>query len=530
MALTPEQIQHMNQITGLNKPVTPAQGASQNRAQQVLALAKQPLNPSSSNYGSDVADAAKGGFNTMGQGIKEATPDGTGNVGNLVEGVGKILGGAAQTVTSPLAPILKPVGNAIDKAGNTLADTPYMQAYGKDTTSLPANEPTAPERVAGTIANYANAAGVVAGGPEVVEQIGKLSDSVKTGIDSMAQPPKEAVPTVNPAEVKATQVKAKTQAAVNSATEDWKRPINQPGTKFNNAKTIAESSPEVPKFLAEQGINPSAHIEDGKYTTTETADALRNTAVKMSNDTLRPSLQMADYTTPKTPVPEIIKSAIKNVQKDSNMTEGDKTTAINNLQNESGALQKKYPNGMGLTDMHDNKITYSKNSGYSPIKDPAANIKASGNRALASAFQTGVEDKAPSSVPVGDFNKYASQYFKAADYLDALDGKVAPVTIGQQIARGAAKFGGAAIGAKFGGGVVSEFAGYQIGKSLEHAVENMTNPTRATYLHNLETTNPDAFTKVKNFLKTQSEGNTGVPRLNAPTSTQLPPAPIRGRH
>lgn len=529
MALTPEQIQHMNQITGLNKPVTPAQGTSQSRAQQVLSIAKQPQDGQSPGYGNQVADAAKGGLSRIGQGIQEAKPDGTGNVGNLVEGVGKVLGGAAQAVTSPLAPVLKPVGDVIDKAGKALADTPYMQAYGKDTVSLPADEPTAPERVAGTIADYANAAGVVAGGPELADQIGNLSKSIKTGLKSDPNIPPKQPATGNPAETNTAQVKTKAQAAVNSATEDWKRPINQPGTKFNNAKAIAESFPEVPKFLAEQGINPSAHIEDGKYTTTETAEALRSTAAKMSNDTLRPSLQMADYTTPKTSVPEIIKASIKNVQKDGNMTEGDKTTAINNLGKEADALKAKYPNGMSLTDMHDSKITYSKNAGYSPIKDPNANIKASGNRALASAFQKAVESKAPDSVPVGDFNKYASQYHKAADYLEALNGKIAPITIGQQIARGAAKFGGAALGAKFGGGVVSEFAGYQIGKALEHAAENMTNPMRATYLSNLETTNPEAFTKVKAYLEAHSSGNTGTPRLSPPTSTQLPAAPIRGR-
>lgn len=475
---------------------------------------------------SDIGDQASSGANTFMDGVKEATPHGDLNPLNLVEGVGKILGGAAGVVTSPLAPAIKPVSNIVHDIGNKVADTPLLQAYGKDTASLPADEQTAPERVAGTIANYANAAGTVAGGEETIrnlpDTIAKVKsgiNTVKTGVADATQSVKNSL-TPDPALAK---TQSKTQAAVNSAAADWQKPatINKPG--FAKPKAILANSPDTPKFLAEQGLNPSAHIEDGKYNTSDTAEALRNTAAKMSNDTLRPSLQMADYTTPKTPVTDILKQTEKNIEADKELTDGEKEVAKNNAAKEAAALQKNNPNGMSLTDMHDSKITYAGKGGYSPIKDPAADVKAASNRAMASAFQKTVEDKAPASVPVKPFNQYLSKYFKGADYLDSLNGKTAPVTVGQQIARGAAKYGGAMVGAKFGGGVVSEFAGYQIGKALEHAAENLTNPMRASYLRNLEVTNPQAFTRVKAYLEKQSSGNTDIPRLPSPSFTPLGP-------
>lgn len=487
----------------------------------VIKPAQQPAKstgsqlPNAANYGSDVANAAEGGANQIEQGIQEAKPDGTGNIGNMVEGVGKVLGGAAQAVTSPIAPILKPIGDAINKAGDALADTPYMQAYGKDTASLPADQPTAPERVVGTIANYANAAGIVGGGEGIVRNLPDTIAKVKSGVDAV-----KTATTPNP-EDDAAKTQAKTQAAVTSATADWQKPTTL-GNGYAKPKAILANSPDTPKFLAEQGLNPSAHIEDGKYNTSDTADALRATAAKMSNDTLRPSLQYADNTTPKTPVVDILKQTQKNIEADKELTAGEKETALSNASREATALQKNHPTGMSLTDMHDSKITYAGKGGYSPIKDPAADVKAASNRAMASALQKTVEDKAPESVPVKPFNQYLSKYFKGADYLDSLNGKKAPVTLGQKIARGAAKYSGAAVGAKFGGGIVSEFAGYQIGKALEHAAENLTNPMRASYLRNLEVTNPEAFTRVKAYLNKQSSGNTGTPRLNAPSATQLP--------
>lgn len=468
---------------------------------------------------SDIGDQAKSGASTFSEGLQEATPHGDLNPLHLVEGVGKMLGGAASVVTSPLAPILKPVSNIINDTGDRLADTPYMQAYGKDTASLPADEQTAPERVMGTIANYANAAGTVAGAEGTIHDLPTTIAKVKSGIDTV----KSNIKPPEPPGGAAAKVQAKTQTAVNSAAADWQKPatINKPG--YAKPKAILSQSPDTPKFLAEQGLNPSAHIEDGKYNTSDTADALRNTAAKMSNDTLRPSLQMADYTTPKTPVADILKQAQKNIEADKELTAGEKETAKSNAAKEAGALQRNNSNGMSLTDMHDNKITYAGKGGYSPIKDPAADVKAASNRAMASAFQKIVEDKAPESVPVKPFNSYLAKYYKAADYLTSLQGKGAPVTLGQQIARAGAKYGGAMVGAKFGGGVVSEFAGYQLGKALEHAAENLTNPMRASYLRNLEVTNPEAFTRVKAYLDKQSKGNTDTPRLPAPSFTPLGP-------
>jgi hypothetical protein len=55
-----------------------------------------------SNYGKGVLDNVKAGAQRVVEGVKEAAPNGHGT--GLVEGVGKILGGAAQAVTAPIPP------------------------------------------------------------------------------------------------------------------------------------------------------------------------------------------------------------------------------------------------------------------------------------------------------------------------------------------------------------------------------------------------------------------------------------------
>lgn len=282
--------------------------------------------------------------------------------------------------------------------------------------------------------------------------------------------------------------------------EDWTRPVKENTASFNKTRQIYDKTPDIPKFLAEQRINPSTHIEDGRFVTKDSAQALRDTAGKISSDTLRPSLQMADYTTPKTAISELETNAIAQAKETKGITAGNMEQIIGKIKQEASSLQKKFPDGISLTDMQDNKITYAKNGGYSPVNDPLVNNTATANRSFSSAMQKMVETKAPKDVPVEDFNKYLSKYYKSADYLDSLHTKKAPVTLGQQISRGIAKFGGAAIGGHFGGGVVSEFAGYQIGKAIEHALENLSNPARESFLRNLKVTNPEAFTKVEQYL------------------------------
>jgi hypothetical protein len=466
--------------------------------------------PSGFNPLGDIASAAKGGIDYGIQGYEKART--ASNPLQLLEGSAQLGAGFIGALASPLAPILKPVGQVIDAATQPIQNNPAVQQFAMS----PAGEATS--RVAEDVSNLDAIAGFAAAPEAAVPGLKTLKN--------LATP--KAVP-VTP-EITAAAAKAKSDAVATSLAKEWQAPaqVNKPA--FNKPRAVLEKDPNTPVFLGKQGIDPRAHIEDGKYTTTDTADALRDTAGKMSTDTLRPSLQMADYVTPKTPVSELEQAAINQARKEPHVTAGDLESIISNIRKEAAALKTKYPDGMNLTEMHDNKITYAKNGGYSPIKSAADNNTATGNRAFGSALGQAVETKAPASVPVKDFNSYLGSYYKAADYLDTLNGKTAPTSLVQDFMRAGAKFGGAAVGSHFGGGIVSAFAGYSIGRAIEHALENMPNPMRGPFLRNLQMTNPEAFTKVQEYLHAQTSGNTGTPRLPAPRfvplGSETKPAPV----
>lgn len=445
-----------------------------------------------------IKNAAVEGGEKVIQGDQEANPENGNGVGGLVEGVGKILGGGASAVTSPIAPVTAPVGTAVNAVGSKI-QVPGEEKFANSSAGDVATH------IASTVSDYANAAGTVAGLDTAPEVGGAIKDATTGTTDALSKVP---------GNIKSA-IKGSPDKHLASTATDWQKPTTISKPAFNNARAVLDKSPDAPNFLAQQGLNPAAHIDEtGRFDTADSAQALRDTANKMSNDTLRPSLQMADYTTPKTAVKDIASDAIKNATQDKTLTAGDKEKVTSNINREASALKTKFPDGMSLTDMHDNKITYAKNAGYSPIKSAADNNTATANRSLASAFQKTVEDKAPNSVPVKAFNNYLSQYHKGADYLDALNTKIAPTSIAKNIARLGAKATGAIVGSHLGG-LPAEFAGYQVGRALEHAAENLTRPMRAQFLDNLEKTNPPAFTKVQQYLSEKNAGNPGILKLPA---------------
>lgn len=131
----------------------------------------------------DIGAAAQAGIGKIGEGMHEADPTGKGGVGGLVTGVGKVLGGAAEVVGSPIAPAM---GATVGKAVNAYSDfatsdkNPFLPNGAKgveDFANSPAGRTTSD--IASTVGDYANAAGTVAGMEGVVRAIPSVVDSVK---------------------------------------------------------------------------------------------------------------------------------------------------------------------------------------------------------------------------------------------------------------------------------------------------------------------------------------------------------------
>jgi len=312
----------------------------------------------------------------------------------------------------------------------------------------------------------------------------------------------------------------------NQAVSDWEKPTTIPKAAFNKPTDIftsaADRGTNVGETLVDNGIRLEDNItksDTGRtvYDTADTATKLREDTMTMSNEMLRPSLQMADQGgAPKAPVSDLVQGAIDRITSNNSIPAETKATIIKNIQATEEPLTSQYPGGMGLENLQDEKITRDLNAKYSPVGDIATNNEAIKNKALADSARALLEKNAPSDIPIREFNKELSSQYRAADYLDALHGKSVPQSFLSRMAATGAKLGGAVVGNLFGGGLISSYAGYQFGGMIERFIEGMPNAIKTKVLDNLEQTNPEAFQKIQSYLDAQKTAQAARLQLPAP--------------
>lgn len=473
--------------TGINNTADKAFGAYngmiQNDSQNLTAAVQGKESPIAagasafSNLARPVGKAVSKVFSPV-TALEQATQKGTGRIADLLTG--------------------RPQGTS--SANLNDAQTATLNAY----QSWATKNPNASKELE-ALGNAFNVGGTLAGGQDAVEAAPGVASDIKgalSGNDSIAG---RAVQSVSDAGNEAkSAISSRVQSHyVSQAQDEFTKPTTKTGyskatTIFNNAKAAGQNIGET---LVQNKINPSDIIQDGKYNVGDTPDKIRDDAGQASKDMLRPALAKADATTPKTPVEEITNKTVADIKNTQGETAGNIKTQVAKAQAEGAALSEKYPDGMSLTDMHDEKIAYAKNGGYKPVGSVEDNNSAAMNRSFGRTLANEVETKAPADVPVHEFNGELQKQYRAADYLDALDGKKAPVSIASKVAKQAAKGVGAMVGNATGAGILADMAGYNLGGTLEGIVENMSNPVKAAFLRNLETSNPEAFTKVQDYLK-----------------------------
>lgn len=476
--------------------------------------------PQAPGYFQRVGNSISGAVNDIGSAVKESFNNPQGGLGDVLGTAARlakdVTGAVVSPITEAVAPVagavFNPVVNAINNTAPLQATSDFMSHYPKLTDFLSNSIETA--------GNVFTAVGAAETVPKVTNVIKKAASTVKNDVTGAVSNVAEKVGIPTGTQTLDTQM----QGVAN----DWKKPTLENKPSYNNARAVLEKDPGVPDFLAENKMNPFSHIEDGKYNTESSAQSMRDAGGNFVKDAIRPSLHTADYTTPKIAVDSL------KVTPDSGgygITAGDAKTIQANIDSELNALKEKYPDGMSLVNQLDEKITYDKNGGYKPYKSNADNNTAIANRSIANSLRASLDANVPKDLPLTEANQYASKFYKAADYLDALNGKKAPVSLAQNVIRYGARLAGAKVGGLVGGDIVSEFAGYHLAKFLEQQLENMTNPMRDAFLNNMKVTNPTVLDKLVNYargVKNQAETSLKLPQ-GKPLGTQgnpiIPSAP-----
>lgn len=483
-------------------PIAPYQPNALERFSNFLANsapAKAMLNIAQSG-----ADQAVTGFKNAGNDLNQD------DYFKSLEDVTSGLVGGVEAGTSGFAAPFIPMGEGVKNFADVVSQNPELQKFASSPVGIWVS------RIAQDISNVNALMGTVAGFQVPGEIKGTLKNPEVLPIEENGEVP----PGSPPLEKSPQQDMVATE--LQKVSKDWTAPTEDPSAKFDNARTILAENPGVGNTLASLGKNPFDHLtEDGKFDTQSTADSIRNQNAVDSRTLIRPGLVAAEASVPAMPAQELLQPAIDSLNEEPNITPTLKIKITKIIRGMVNDTEEVHPEGLKLSTMMDERIAHDGNAGYSAIKSNADNNVAIANRALGNAYRTELIQRAPPELGIDNFQKTLSDRYRAADYIESLDGKKAPVSIARQVARYVAKIAGARAAKIFGGSdLIGEIVGYRIGGSLERFVENMTNPMRDAFLKDIKLKNPEAFERVKAYIDTIEQ--------NAKTIIKLPPAPPIG--
>ncbi len=288
-------------------------------------------------------------------------------------------------------------------------------------------------------------------------------------------------------------------------------PTKTPGAAFRNASEVAKDAErrgiDLKKLAADNKIYTSDLIAEGKFSTADTANALRDEAMSGGKDILRPALAAADPGVQKIPLSDVRNEIMSRLNKvpDAKLSPQQKLKFAKNIAAEYGdgsITAAAHPDGYSLTNLYDSKLQTSsnlykgpKNGGVQTISD---NLTSQQKQIESQVFGDLLKKNAPKELNIDAYMKAQEGRFILADYLQSLDTKKAPQTLFQRGVKRAAQLGGATTGASVAG-PFGMFSGYQFGGIVADTFANASNPVKVAFLKSIGKTEPEIYSIMKEF-------------------------------
>lgn len=332
---------------------------------------------SGGGYLSQVGEAAQAGASKFAEGVNEAKPVGGGGPAGLVTGVGKIVGGAAEAVTSPVAPAINAtLGRAVNAVGNFVSDptlgglnnNPTAQAH-KAAFERFANSP-AGEKTAGaaeTVGNYAETAGLVAGGPEGIVKGKSAVSKLK------ARAPKVKVPETEPPGASPSGVGTYVKSTVRDIVPTKQRSINH-----QIAEALDFTPGDLNKISRSTGNDVGTWMSDNNLIGVNKPETLSKVTkfTDKNYDEVRSEVGKVKKVYKQYNVPRYV-DALKQIQKKIKDVPGlEKTeTEVDNLLNKKDLSLADVQRAKELMDEHFNLYRVTGDVGEGVAKEGLANVR-----------------------------------------------------------------------------------------------------------------------------------------------------------
>ncbi len=311
-------------------------------------------------------------------------------------------------------------------------------------------------------------------------------------------------------------------------------PTKKSDSAYRNARTIYNQAKQrgidLEQVAKENKIYGMDNIDEGKFATEDTINALRDEAMSGGKEFLRPALKAAEPGVERVPLARVRAKMVEKVMSTPNATlsPDQKAKFVREIMKEYGddsVTAKLYKDGLALTDLYDSKLqtvsgVYKKpRGGVSTISDALTSTK---KRLESQAFDDIFRETAPKELGLDDYFKAQEARFLLADYLESLGSKKAPQTLFQRGVKRASQLAGATTGANVAG-PFGMFSGYQFGGIVADTFASLPNPVKVAYLNSIKMKPPQIYQVMKNYVSDAEAAALSRMALPEPTTIYMGP-------
>lgn len=461
----------------------------------------------------NIKDAFNSGIQQATQDFKEAGQ--AKDPLTLLEKSTGMVAGAANAVTSPLAPVFAPLGYAINKIGEQLGNNPDLQKFANG------DGGKILQRIAQDVSNLTSIASLVAGGEEAptianiakekavntIDNVGNVTNGITSPLTDLIKP-----------SLKDAQ---NTLGSFIPALAD-----NSPETLINNRLDSLKQIEGNNKGLRDIANNASNKNIDVKNLIANT-DLLEGSVNQDGTiDTLSKGGSVDQFNKIIEPYESLVSDALKNEGKsisfdnvknyftdildNSRLAGGAKSTLKNSINKELNGLKLDVDeNGnIPLSKIQDAKIS---TTGEIDYNKPSSKTNA---KTIGNAYKTLIEKN--SSLPIEKVNEELSKFYTIRDYLESLNGKKVK---GGRLGKYFASTVGAMVGSHFGplGTIIGEHLGSKLkGTELESTFGKGLNKDIQVpeILKNLAKDNQEKSSGNQIAASTIASNNSNIPEVN----------------
>lgn len=503
--LNPQQLAQLKTSSGGgNTGVSPTQAMTPEQAHTWISGTPAPA--AASNPINSIGDAFNSGVGQMKAGYEDAS-SATNPLTKTEAGV-KMLAGGVNTALSPLAPVMKPVGDAINATGNALSDKPLIKGAAGNTTIGSHGETNytpnmESNRVTEDINNAATVLPFAAGALSPSEVGSEMSGVAKTVKDTAGSIKDRLTPEPPPpgaAQAKTVAQTVKAQQAVQDSVRQTANKYVKSSGVLHEAESVNGTKPlEVISSYPKGKALPS--IEGGKVNPDEAIDYLKGKIGELSN-IKNDAVFLNDN---KVPVEDFGKYAHDLVDAQKGWSNVRKSDAHAQLDTQLRSIDAAYKTDLPLSEIDKIKTEQTglsksyNNNGAKPFELDTHGILGKAARDL---VEMHTED-----APTKELNKLIQSHYDAVDLLDSMRGK-APH--GGQLARYAGRIGGEITGAIAGSTVGHPFIGALTGRIGADMLDSVlhsnfiSNPLKRMMIDKMEGVEPAVRQKMLQYIEQNS--------------------------